>query len=225
MNTKRFLVFAVILLLISRFGQCADDSQSMRVILCFGDSLTAGNMLSWSDKGAVWPTLVEKESGGRMHMINEGKVERTTASVGEFRSVLRKFAETKIDVVVFALGTNDSKDLTTRCVPLAVANLKEMITLVRKGRPGVGVLIVGPSGIRKDALSVTMSSPEHRAQKLRELNVAFETLSQEMECGFVSLLDVVPPESLKKDGIHPDVAGNQLIARAISDALTKLISK
>jgi acyl-CoA thioesterase-1 len=107
-------------------------------------------------------------------------------------------------------------------VPKAVGNLRAMIGLAREqyGKD-LAVLIAGPPNIRKDALGPTRPIADQRAAKLRELGDAFAALAQEMDCEFVSLYGVVPADSLAKDGVHPDIAGNEAIARVM---LAKLLA-
>ncbi len=191
-----------------------------RVVIVFGDSITAGSMLPNEDKPKLWVHLVEAQSGGQLQMINEGKGGRPTNSVKEFQDMLPKHPHA--DLLVLALGTNDSRDISDQCVPKAVANLRAMIGLAR-GTYGkdLAVLIVGPTNIRKDALGPTKPIADQRDAKLRELGAAYVELAKEVQGEFFSLYGVVPEASLAKDGVHPDAAGNEAIAQAM---LPKLMS-
>ena len=51
-----------------------------------------------------------------------------------------------------------------------------------------------------------------------------EKLAREIHGDFVSVYGVVPAASLAMDGIHPDAAGNEVMAKVILDALTKQVS-
>ena len=155
----------------------ASAAQPPRTVLCFGDSITAGSQLPASEMASVWPALVEKQSDGKLRTINEGKGGRPTASVDELRAILAKLpAGTTIDVLVVALGTNDSRNISEQCVPKAVANVRQMIALARDRRPVPAVLLIGPPNLRKDTLGPTKPIADQRERKLRELNTAFETL-------------------------------------------------
>ena len=57
---------------------------------------------------------------------------------------------------------------------------------------------------------------------LRELGLAYEKLAQEMGCQFVNLFGAVPLETMTKDGVHPDVKGNEAIANRLLPALSRL---
>ena len=86
----------------------------------------------------------------------------------------------------------------------------------------VTILLAGPPNIRKDALGPTRPIADQRDAKLRELGAAFSELAQKLHCEFFSLYGVVPDASLTHDGVHPDVNGNEAIAKAM---LGKLVSE
>jgi acyl-CoA thioesterase-1 len=219
------IIFAVLFLMTaSRCAPAATDEERPTRVLCFGDSITEGGALPKDDKPFVWPTLVEKASKGTLKILNEGKGGRPTASVEDFRKALAKHVEAGgVDVVLIALGTNDSRDVTDACVPKAVANVRNMIDHARATLgPASKVLLVGPPNLNKAALGPTKPIADQRDQKLRDLNDAFKTLAAETKCGFVSLYGVVPPECLTKDGVHPDKAGNEAIAAVMLEAVSAL---
>jgi acyl-CoA thioesterase-1 len=193
-----------------------------RVVIVFGDSITAGSALPAAQKDQAWVHLAEVESGGALQMVNEGKGGRPTDSEKEFDAMLQRRAQ--VDLLVFALGTNDSRDITEQCVPKAVAHLRAMIAAARAhfGKD-VTILLVGPPNIRKDALGPTRPIADQRDGKLRELGSGFEKLAGEEHCAFTSLYGVVPAESLTTDGVHPDAAGNAAIAHALLPKLRELI--
>jgi acyl-CoA thioesterase I len=194
------------------------EAPRARVAIVFGDSITAGTALPKAERDRAWPAIVERESGGAFTMVNEGKGGRPTASVAEFEQMLAR--QPRADVLVLALGTNDSRDITSHCVPKAVHNLRAMINLARaKYGPRLRVLLVGPPNINKDALVATKPIANEREAKLRELGDAFERLARETGSEFVSLYGSVPLKSLTKDGVHPDAAGNAAIAGTLGEKL------
>jgi acyl-CoA thioesterase-1 len=185
-----------------------------RVVIVFGDSITAGNALPPEDRPHVWPQVVEEQSKGSLQMLNEGKGGLPTDSVKEFTAMLTRHPHA--DVLVIVLGTNDSRDISDQCVPKAVANLRTMIGLARdRYGKDFAVLLAGPPNIRKESLGPTRPIADQRDAKLRELGEGFSALAAELHCEFISLYGAVPEGSMTKDGVHPDVAGNEAIARVI----------
>ena len=184
-------------------------------VVVFGDSLTDGGAL----KEKAWIRVVEAESKGTLKMINEGKGGRPSASVAEFEAMMAK--RPRMDRLVIALGTNDSRDITDQCVPKAVGNVRKMVDRARAtyGR-GLPVLLVGPPNVNKNALVATKPVADEREAKLRELGDGFAKLAVEIGCDYVSLFGAVPETSMTKDGVHPDAAGNAAMARVLLPKLT-----
>jgi acyl-CoA thioesterase-1 len=198
-----------LLLLALTCAAFAQNSTQPRTVIIFGDSITSGG---------GWVKQIEKESGGKLTLINEGKGGRPTASVKEFEAMLLRHS--KADALVIALGMNDSRDITAACVPKAVTNVRAMI---EKARHAYGaklpVLLVGPTNINKAALGPTKPIADQREAKLRELGAAFAKLAGETQSEFVSLFGVVPADTLLKDGVHPDAAGNAAIAKVMGERM------
>ena len=192
-----------------------------RVVVVFGDSITAGNQLPPAEHNHAWVNLVQERSQGKLQLVNEGQGGRPTASVQEFDQMLTR--NPHADMLVLALGTNDSRDIKADCVPKAVNHLRAMIERARKTYgQNLSILLVGPPNIRKDALGPTRPIAQERDAKIRELGAGFEKLAVEVHCDFVSLCGALPPESLAKDGVHPDAAGNEAIAAVILPKLLTL---
>jgi acyl-CoA thioesterase I len=191
-----------------------------RTVVVFGDSITEGGTLPKDQRDQMWLRVVERESKGRLKMVNEGKGGRPTKSLPEFEAMLAR--QPRADVLVIALGTNDSRDITGECVPKAVANIRMMIERARKAYAAdTLILLVGPPNIHKAALGPTKPIGEQRETKLRELGDAFAALAKELGCEFVSLFGVIPETSLTKDGVHPDASGHAAIARVIREKLLR----
>ncbi|HEY8965427.1 MAG TPA: SGNH/GDSL hydrolase family protein [Candidatus Methylacidiphilales bacterium] len=188
-----------------------------RTVLVFGDSITAGNELPADQKDRLWTKRVEEESGGRLAVVNEGKGGRPTDSLAEFDAMLARHA--RPDLLVLALGMNDSRDITDACVPKAVANLRAMIGKARAAwGTALPVLLVGPTNVNPTALVATKPIAGPRQKKLREMNAAFGALAAETGCRFIGLFGAVPDASLLRDGVHPDGAGNEALARVLLPA-------
>jgi len=214
---KRSCLLAALTLLLS-LGWSAAAPVKRRAVVVFGDSISAGSNLPAADRDKLWLRLLERESNDALLMINEGKGGRPSASRPEFDAMLAR--QPKMDLLVIALGMNDSRDITEQCVPKAVENLRYMITQARqKHGAALPVLLVGPTNINKSALGPTKPIANEREAKLKELGTAFEKLAQETKCDYVSLFGSVPESSLTKDGVHPDGTGNAAIAEVMKKAL------
>lgn len=191
-----------------------------RTVIAFGDSITEGGALPKDQRDQAWLRIVERESKGALKMVNEGKGGRLTASVAEFEAMMTRHP--RADLLILALGTNDSRDITAECVPKAVGNLRKMIERARATYgPALPVLLLGPPNINKAALVASKPIASERETKLRELGDAFSALAKELRCDFASLFGTIPDDSLTKDGVHPDAEGNAAIARTITAGLPR----
>jgi acyl-CoA thioesterase I len=212
-------LLALFILALSALGQT--PRPAARTVLVFGDSLTAGNALPKEQREKAWVRLVERDAGGAFTLINQGKGGRPTQSLDEFAAVLNR--QPRPDILVIALGTNDSRDITEACVPKAVANLRSMIASARaKYSPAPAILLVGPPNINKAALVATKPIANEREAQLRALGSAFRQLADETGCAFVNLFGVLPEATLTADGVHPDPAGNAAIAARMLEALRRV---
>lgn len=204
------------------FGAGLAEGAEPRTVIAYGDSITQGGALGAAEKGKLWVTLVEAQSGGKLKLVNEGKGGRPTKSLPEFEAMLTR--QPKADALIIALGANDARlDIKETCVPNAVANVTKMIELARKAYGAkLPILLVGPTNIRKDALGPSKPIANEREAKVKELGEGFEKLAKEQGCAFVNLYGVVPDASLAKDGVHPDGAGNEAMAKVLLPAVVGL---
>ena len=213
--TRRLFLCCILTLFTSISASTAAEPLN---IIFFGDSITQGGALPADQKEQLWLTRLQKELIGKVLLINEGKGGRPTDSVKEFDAMLLKHKQA--DQLVIALGMNDSRDITDQCAPKAVKNVRAMITKARAAYgSSLPILLVGPSNINKSALGPTKPIANEREGKLKELGAAFEKLAKEEKCEYVSLFGVVPDSSLLKDGVHPDGAGNEPIAKTLKPKL------
>lgn len=193
-------------------------------ILVFGDSITAGNALPAEERADAWVSIVNREAGGRFVLLNEGKGGRPTNSVQEFDQALGRHPQ--IDALAILLGTNDSRDVSGRCVPKAVENIGSMIERARRTHgEKLPILLIGPPNLNKDALVATKPIAEERDANLRALGEAYRELAAHLNLSFVSLYGIVPPKTMTRDGVHPDAAGNRAIADALSPEFAKLTKR
>jgi acetyl esterase/lipase len=205
-----------------QFLAWAQDILRPRTVVVFGDSITAGNNEALEDKTRLWVTQLERRTHGQLQMLNRGRGGRPTDSLDEFGQVLE--VQPAADMLVIALGGNDARDITDACVPKAVKNVTEMISLARaKYGAKLPILLAGPANVYKDALGPTKPIGDQRQQKVKELGEAFAALAKEQGCSFISWNGVVAPENLTHDGVHPDEAGNDAIAAVMLPSVRKTI--
>jgi len=181
-----------------------------RVILFFGNSLTAGMGL---DPQEAFPAVIQKKIDSLQlgyEVINAGLSGETTAS-GKNR--LNWVLNQKVDIFVLELGANDG----LRGIPLEETrqNLQAIVNIVREKNPQTKIVMAGmqiPPNMGKDYTT-----------EFREI---FPSLAQKNDALLIPfLLENVAgnPELNQEDGIHPTVEGQKIVADNVWEILKNIV--
>ncbi len=187
-----------------------EEAKKEKVIVFFGDSLTAGYGLSTEE---AFPALIQQmvdSLGLNYSVVNAGLSGETTAS-GKNRLgwVLRQ----KVDIFVLELGANDG----LRGIPLSETrqNLQDIISEVKKGNPDTRIVLAG------------MQIPPNMGPKYtQEFRTIFPDISEENSAVLIPfLLDGVAgiPSLNLEDGIHPTEEGHKIVAANVWKTLYPLL--
>lgn len=181
-----------------------------KVILFFGDSLTAGYGLSPEE---AFPALSGKEltrNGKNVKIVNAGLSGETSAGgLTRIDWVLRQ----PIDVFVLELGANDG----LRGLPLdqTKKNLQAIIDKVKAKNPTVKIVIAG-----------MMVPPNMGNTYTTEFTAIFPELAKKNKATLMPFLlqGVAGDEKLNQaDGIHPNIEGHKIVAVNMTKILTPLL--
>jgi acyl-CoA thioesterase-1 len=179
-----------------------------RIIVALGDSLTAGLGVA-SDE--AYPALLEaraRQAGLDYRVVNAGVSGDTSAGgLRRLDWVLRL----RPDVVIVALGSNDG----LRGLPVATLrdNLTTIVTRLRAA--GARVLLVG-----------TRVPPNYGAAYAGDFAEVFGSIARRTSVAFLPfLLEGVAgdPTLNQPDGIHPNAAGQRIVADRVWTALRPLL--
>ncbi len=181
-----------------------------KVILFFGDSLTAGYGLSTE---VAFPALVEEslnKKGMDCKVINAGLSGETSAGgLSRIDWVLRQ----PIDIFVLELGANDG----LRGLPLdeTKKNLQKIIDKVKAKNPDVKIVVAG-----------MMVPPNMGPDYSAEFQKVFPVIAKKNDATLIPFLlkDVGGIEKLNQpDGIHPNVEGHRIVAKNVEEVIEKLL--
>jgi acyl-CoA thioesterase-1 len=179
-----------------------------RIIVALGDSLTAGLGVA-SDE--AYPALLEaraRKAGFDYRVVNAGVSGDTSAGgLRRLDWVLRS----RPDVVIVALGSNDG----LRGLPVAALrdNLTTIVTRLRAA--GARVLLVG-----------MRVPPNYGAAYAGDFAEVFGSVARRTSVAFLPfLLEGVAgdPTLNQPDGIHPNAAGQRIVADRVWTALRPLL--
>lgn len=223
--------FKILVLLWAAGLFAASRSGAEPVIVAFGDSTTAARppLVVYSE---LLPPRLAKELGIAVKMINAGVRGNTT------EHARKRFAadvmEKAPDLVIIQFGINDSAvdvwktppETTTRISKEAYRKNLEFFVSTIRGKGGQVMFMTPNPKQWTDKMRELYGKPPYNVDDPDGFNVNLRAFAQEMRAVAkeldVPLLDVMavyderwrakPSEPLLSDGIHPDQAGQNLVA-------------
>ena len=206
MYVRRALFVSLFLLAVAGPILAADRP----VLVCFGDSITAGYGLS---AGESFPDALQRDLDGRGYRYkvnNQGTSGATTKdAVAELHSILLLHPE----VVIVEFGGNDG----LRGLPPSETrrNLDAVLTGLENAH--IKVLLAG----------ITLP-PNYGSDYIQSFEQVFRDLAAKHHTAFVPMIykDLVHvPGTIQADGIHPTAKGSEIIAKTLLPVLTPLLRK
>jgi acyl-CoA thioesterase-1 len=202
---RRFIVSLLALLLV-----VPAFAAEKPVIVCFGDSITAGYGL---ENGQAYTDFLQEKldsHGFHYKVINQGTSGATTKdAVASLPSVLRARPE----IVIVEFGGNDG----LRGLPTDQTrkNLDTVVTTLESAH--VKVLLAG----------ITLP-PDYGPDYIHSFEQVFRDLAAQHHAAFVPMIykDLVHvPGTIQEDGIHPTAKGSGILADTMFAALKPLLRK
>ena len=185
-------------------------SSDPKVILFFGDSLTAGYGLSVDE---AFPAVVGQKlnkKGKTARIVNAGLSGETSAGgLTRIEWILRQ----PVDVFVLELGANDG--LRGLPVEQTEKNLQAIIDKVKAKYPKTKIVIAG-----------MMVPPNMGPEYTSKFKKIYPALAKKNNAAFIPFLlaDVAGNEKLNlADGIHPNTEGHKIVADNVYKIIDPLI--
>lgn len=189
------------------------DASKVITIVALGDSLTAGFGLS---RKQAYPALIAermREAGYEFEVVNAGWSGDTTA--GGLRRLPEVLRRKKIDVFILELGINDAFRGVT--IEQMRANLQAIIDQTRARHPGVAIIIAG--------MQLPLYSSDDYVSAFGEM---FRALAEKNRAALIPyLLEGVGgnPEMNQLDRVHPNAAGQRVLADNVWRVLEPILRK
>jgi acyl-CoA thioesterase I len=183
---------------------------SVKTILFYGDSLTAGYGLSTEE---AFPALIKnkiKKLGKSWNVINGGLSGETSAGgLSRIDWMLRQ----PVDIFVLELGANDG----LRGLPLEQTkiNLQTIIDKVKGKNPEVKIVIAG-----------MLVPPNMGPEYTQQFKSVYPELAKKNKATLIPFLleNVAGDEKLNlPDGIHPNASGHKIVAENIWKVLGPML--
>jgi acyl-CoA thioesterase-1 len=185
-------------------------AQSRPVLVCYGDSITAGYGLK---PGRAYSDFLQQKldaNGYRYKVINQGTSGATTKdAVANLHSMMLLHPE----IVIVEFGGNDGlrglpPDQTRR-------NLDTVLTTLEAAH--IKILLAG----------ITLP-PNYGGDYIHAFEQVFRDLAAQHQIAFVPMIykDLAHvPGTIQEDGIHPTAKGSQIVADTLFPALKPLLKK
>jgi acyl-CoA thioesterase-1 len=205
-DVRRPLIVSFLLLFVTGLSFAAGRP----VLVCFGDSITAGYGLQ---TGQAYPDALQRkldQQGYRYEVNNQGTSGATTKdAVSGLGSVLRLHP----DIAIVEFGGNDG----LRGLPPDQTrhNLDTVLTALENAH--IKVLLAG----------ITLP-PNYGADYIHSFEAVFRDLAAQHHASFVPMIykDLAKvPGTIQADGIHPTAKGSEIIADTLLPALKPLLHK
>lgn len=183
---------------------------SPHVLVCFGDSITAGYGLS---DGQSYPDFLQHDldaAGYHYKVLNRGT---SGATSKDAVAVLPTILALHPEIVIVEFGGNDG----LRGLPLDQTrlNLDRILTALEAAH--IKILLAG----------ITLP-PNYGPDYIQSFQQLFRTLAARHHVAFVPMIykDLIQvPGTIQPDGIHPTAKGSAILAKTLLPALKPMLRK
>lgn len=191
-------------------AETASIKDERPVILCFGDSITAGYNL---DAGESYPDFLQKaldEKGYKYRVVNQGISGNTT------KDALDRVEDAVAlhpAVVLVELGGNDG----LRGIPIASTRANFDGILAKLKTSGAKVILLG----------ITLP-PQYGKVYIDQFNQTYALMAKKYGMTLFPFLykDIYGVQgAIQKDGIHPTVMGSQMIVKNVLPLVEPVLQK
>ncbi|MBQ2902725.1 MAG: hypothetical protein IJA07_10545 [Agathobacter sp.] len=200
-------------------------------VACVGDSITYGHGVSgWKENN--YPAVLQELLGEEYHVANFGSSGACVNPEGDQpymdREVYQAALEYDADIIVFMIGTNDSKPENWTDIEGFMEDYTALLGSFLEGEnaPEVYVGLCAEAYYKEDAdQSTGIASYDIQPAIVDEIAEAIElhtiTSGFAMKTVDVHSLTEAHPEWFEADGIHPNNDGAKAIAEAVAEEIQK----
>jgi lysophospholipase L1-like esterase len=207
-------------------------------VLCYGDSLTWGYNAEGPSRHQLsdrWPSVLQAELGGSVHVIADGLNGRTTAFddnlAGEDRNGARTLAvslgtHSPLDLVIIMLGANDMKPWIHGNAFVSRHGMARLAQIVRThpyqlAAPAPKLILVSPPPVtRTDNIEFSAAFAGGNEASLH-LAAHYQELAKELRVDFFDAGSVSQTTPL--DGVHLDAENTRAIGKGLAPLARQLL--
>lgn len=219
----------------------------MKRILCYGDSNTWGYNAAQKheatglpdrfDENTRWTGIMRNILGPDYFVWEAGLGGRTTAfddplmptrnGVKDFEMCLQMCDP--VDCIIFALGTNDTKDLFNASSLIITSAMERLLNVCNAAMcfsrsPNAQIILACPMIPVADGNGeYQYGFSELSTQRGEELRQRYRLLAEQKNCAFIDLNALAKPSAA--DGVHLDPAGHKAIGHAMAKLVQSILSE
>lgn len=196
-------------------------------VACVGDSVTYGHGISgWKENN--YPAQLQELLGEEYHVANFGSSGACVNPDGDqpyiSRDVYQDSLDYEADILVFMLGTNDSKPENWTNAEDFMKDYKELLNsyLIGTKIPDVYVGLCAECYFTDDVTEGMTNydiQPAVVDEIVKEIQSYFESYEATVHIIDVHSLTEAHPEWFEKDGVHPSNDGAKAIAELVAEAI------
>lgn len=198
-------------------------------VACVGDSITYGHGVeNWKENN--YPAVLQELLGDDYHVMNFGSSGSCVNPNGDQpyidRAVYQESIDYEADILIFMLGTNDSKPENWTDMDTFMENYMELLGtyLDTENPPKVYIGLCAEAYYTEDAdPSTGIAGYDIQPAIVDEIVEQLELMPTSSEYPF-SVIDIhslteAHPEWFAADGIHPNADGAKAIAEAVAEVI------
>lgn len=213
-------------------------NDSAKTIVCYGDSNTWGSVSKGGEikertrypRSVRWTGVLQKLLGDDYEIINEGTSARTFVvkdeekperiGITHLRSILKTNAP--IDLVIVALGTNDTKGRYGLSAETIANHLEQTIQLIHE--EGIkNILVICPLLPILNSVGKFYEDFENSLEKISKFPELFKKVSDNYNCRFLNAADYITPSN--KDGLHLEPEAHAKLAEVLKTEVLRIFSE
>lgn len=217
----------------------------MKTILCYGDSYVWGCIpRSFNAKTGLWARyakdkrwtgILQQELGENYEVVAEGINGRTTTldeivpgkpyKNGLTQLPVSLETHYPIDLIIFMLGTNDTKIQFNRPAKEIADGMRQLVKVAKASNKGATanapkILLLAAQPIIK-APNLSPQRDDAEIEKSHNMATLYQEIAMEENCDFLDASLIVT--SSKLDGVHLDETANKLLGHAIAKKVQQIM--
>ncbi len=202
----------------------------MKKILCFGDSNTFGFIPGSGkryDEKTRWTGILKQNLHPDFNVIEAGCNNRTGFVLNPENEeltgflALPKYMSNDIDVLILALGINDTQLFYSTDEEIITQGIEKLIGIAKNFNPNIKIMLVSPSCLDENVLNGFFSFQfnKNSIEKSKKLADIYKQAAEKYKLEYLNLDEYVKVS--KKDDLHYEEKEHAVIAQILTERILR----